>query len=331
MSALNDMSLVEAFAIESPTLRRRLAAGRPRSALVVGRPTETNVRLAEAFAARGYDSVVRALDALPPAGADLVLARVDVLPTLDGVEGDVWALKRLERMGATLLNQPLALLSAHDKLATALLLGRAGVRQPRTAHVREPRAPRFAPPYVVKPRFGSWGRDVFRCDTAAELLACLDRLSHRRWFRRHGAIVQEFVETGGMDTRLVVAGGEVVGAIERLAMPGEWRTNVALGAVRRPLQPSTDANVTALRAAAAMGIDLAGIDMVVGPDGNHVVLEVNGAVDFTADYGFGGSDPFLAAVAALADSPIEIRPAAQGHDDFDRLPVRFLPWRPMPA
>jgi RimK family alpha-L-glutamate ligase len=301
MSALSDTSVVEAFAIESPILRSRLAAGRPRSALVVGRPTETNVLLAEAFKARGYDSAVRAPDMLPDAPADLVLARVDVLPTLDGVEGGVWALKRLERRGATLLNQPLALLSAHDKLATALLLGRAGVRQPRTAHVREPRAPRFAPPYVVKPRFGSWGRDVFRCDTEAELLVCLDRLSQRRWFRRHGAIVQQFIETGGMDIRLVVAGGEVVGAIERLAMPGEWRTNVALGAVRRPLQPSADARVLALRAAAAIGIDLAGIDLAIGPDGNHVVLEVNGAVDFSADYGLGGSDPFLAAVAALAD------------------------------
>jgi RimK family alpha-L-glutamate ligase len=313
--------IAEALTIESQTLRPRGGAGRPRSALVVGRPTETNLRLAEAFEARGYDSAVRAPDVPRDARANLVLARLDVLPTLDGVEGGIWTLKRLERTGATLLNQPVALLSAHDKLATALLLGRVGVRQPPTAYVREPRAPRFAAPYVVKPRFGSWGRDVFRCDTAAELLACLNGLSHRRWFRRHGAIVQQFVETGGMDTRLVVAGGEVVGAIERLAMPGEWRTNVALGAVRRPLQPSADARVTALRAAAAIGIDLAGIDLVVGPDGDYVVLEVNGAVDFTADYGLGGSDPFLAAVAALADIADRNPACSAGHDDFDRPPV----------
>jgi RimK family alpha-L-glutamate ligase len=303
MTSLEEQPVIaDALAIESQTLRRRVGAGRPWSALVVGKPTQTNLHLAEAFAARGYDSAVREPDMLRDARANLVLARLDVLPTLDGVEDGIWTLKRLERTGATLLNQPVALLSAHDKLATALLLGRVGVRQPRTAHVREPRVPRFAPPYVVKPRFGSWGRDVFRCDTAPELLACLDGLSHRRWFRRQGAIVQQFVETGGMDIRLVVAGGEVVGAIERLAMPGEWRTNVSLGAVRRPLEPSAEARVTALRAAAAIGIDLAGIDLAIGPDGNHIVLEVNGAVDFTAEYGLEGSDPFLAAVAALADA-----------------------------
>jgi RimK family alpha-L-glutamate ligase len=294
--------IAEPLTVEPQTRRPRVAAGRPPSALVVGRPTETNLRLAAAFEARGYGSAVCAPDTLSDARVDLVLARLDVLPTLDGVEGGVWALKRLERTGTTLLNQPLALLSAHDKLATALLLGRVGVRQPRTAHVREPKAPRFAPPYVVKPRFGSWGREVFRCDTAADLLVCLDRISDRRWFRRHGAIVQQFVETGGVDIRLVVAGGEVVGAIERLALPGEWRTNVALGAVRRPVQPSAGARVTALRAAAAIGIDLAGIDMVVEPDGHYVVLEVNGAVDFSSEYGLGGSDPFLAAAEALADA-----------------------------
>jgi RimK family alpha-L-glutamate ligase len=294
--------IADAFLLESQSLRRRITLGRPRSALVVGGPTKTNVLLAGAFAARGYDTAVSALDLSLDTRANLVLARPDVLPTLDGVEGSVWALKRLERAGATLLNQPLALLSAHDKLATALVLARVGVRQPLTAHVREPKVPRFAPPYVVKPRFGSWGRDVYRCETAAELLECLDGLSHRGWFRRQGAIVQRFIDTGGMDLRLVVAGGEVVGAVERLALPGEWRTNVALGAVRRPVQPSAHARVLALRAAAALRIDLAGIDLVIGPDGRYLVLEVNGAVDFTAEYGLGGNDPFLAAIDALADA-----------------------------
>jgi RimK family alpha-L-glutamate ligase len=281
--------------------RRIVPVSRPRRAFVVGGGTETNIRLVSAFAAHGYRGAIAAPGhPIPVAAEDLVLARLDVLPTLDGVENGLRVLQRVGRAGATLLNRPRSLLGAHDKLATALLLGLSGVPHPATTHVREPRVPEtITPPYVVKPRFGSWGRDVFRCETPTELLACLERLAHRRWFRRQGAIVQELVSPTGLDLRVVVAAGSVVGAVERIASPGEWRTNVALGAHRRPVDPDPEACMTALRAAASIGIDLAGIDLLAGPDG-YVVLEVNGAVDFTPEYGLSGSDPFLVAVDALA-------------------------------
>ena len=270
-------------------------------AIVVGRATETNVGLASALAARGYRSAITAANGdLRVEPEDLVLARLDVLPTLDGVDDGLWALKRVERAGATLMNRPLSLLTAHDKLATALVFTRSGVPHPPTAHVREATVPEtFGPPYVVKPRFGSWGRDVFRCETRDDLLACLDRLAHRRWFRKQGAIVQQLVSPTGLDLRVVVAGGRVVGAVERVALPGEWRTNVALGALRRAAEPSREARFAALGAAASIGIDLAGVDLVVAPDGTHLVLEINGAVDFTSEYGISGGDPFLDAVDAL--------------------------------
>jgi RimK family alpha-L-glutamate ligase len=279
----------------------------PARALVVGSATETNARLAAALKERGYRSAVGVPgDLLSPRPEDVVLARLDVLPTLDGVEAGLWALKRVERAGATLLNGPLPLLTAHDKLATALALRRSGVPHPRTAHVREARVPKsFGPPYVVKPRFGSWGRDVFLCDTRRGLLACLDRLSRKRWFRRHGALVQELVLPTGRDLRVVVAGGQVVGAVERVALPGEWRTNVALGALRRQVEPTLEAQLTALRATASLGVDLAGVDLMTAPDGTHVVLEVNGAVDFTHEYGLTGSDPFLATVDALVPGTVQ--------------------------
>jgi glutathione synthase/RimK-type ligase-like ATP-grasp enzyme len=56
----------------------------------------------------------------------------------------------------------------------------------------------------------------------------------------------------------------------------------------------------AVGAAAGIGIDLAGVDLIAGPDGKYLVLEVNGAVDFTAEYDLSGGDPFLAAVDAIS-------------------------------
>lgn len=255
----------------------------------------TNVRLLAALQRTGV-----AAEWLPPEAAksrvdyrDTVLARIDVLDTLDGVEPQIWELQRLEDVGIRLLNPTAALLSSHDKLATALLLHRAGLPHPATAHVdlAGDRAS-LDPPIVVKPRFGSWGRDVHLCRTRAQLSRRLRSLHNRRWFHRHGALLQEFVPPAGRDLRLIVAGHHVVGAAERIAAPGEWRTNVARGARRQPVTPPLEACDLAVRAAAAVGGDLVGVDLLPRPDGRYVVLEVNGAVDFTDEYSFGGRNVF---------------------------------------
>lgn len=268
---------------------------------IVGRPSLTNVRLVAALAAAGLEARVAGPEAAAAGPGDVVLGRLDVRPTLDGVEDGLWRLQAVEQSGARLLNRPAALLTAHDKLATAVALGRAGLPHPRTAQVHDRRAaPSLGPPYVVKPRFGSWGRDVVLCEARSDLEACLRGFARRRWFRRQGALVQELVRPAGADLRVVVAGGEVVGAVGRIPRPGEWRTNVSLGARRRPVQPSVEACELSLRAVAAAGLDLAGVDLLERADGSLVILEVNGAVDFTPEYGVDGTDCFGLAVAALA-------------------------------
>lgn len=268
---------------------------------VAGRLTPTNVALLDAAREVGLDAT------LLPIGdvvgrvrpGDLVLPRLDVLPTLDGVEAGLWLIDRCERRGATVVNGSAAVLAAHDKLVTALRLRHAGVPHPRTRHVDgayDGHGQRF--PVVVKPRFGSWGRDVFRCASARELRARLRDLASRPWFARQGALVQELVPPRGYDLRIVVAAGTVVGAVRRVAAAGEWRTNIALGGHREPTLPPADARATALAAADAVGAGLMGVDLLPTAEG-WVVIELNACVEFTHEYGLSGCDPFAEAVLAV--------------------------------
>ena len=272
--------------------------------LVSGRMTHTNAALLEALRAGGADAVLTKpaqLEVVRP--GDIALGRLDVLPTLEGVENGIWSLHGLRSRGVTLLNGPETLLAAHDKLATALRLSSAGIRHPRTAHLdADSPLPRIEPPLVVKPRFGSWGRDVFLCRDGAELAACLGSLRGREWFERQGVLVQELVPPLGYDLRLVVAAGRVAGAVERGAADSEWRTNIALGGWRRSTDPPPAACALALEAAAAIGGDLVGVDLLPDGGGGWFVLELNGAVDFTDEYSLNGGNVFSDIAEALRPS-----------------------------
>jgi RimK family alpha-L-glutamate ligase len=250
---------------------------------------------------------------------DLALAYLDVRPSLDGVEPGIARLRALSARGITVLNGPEAILACHDKLVTALRLGRAELPHPQTAYLnaassrRDVSRVRF--PVVVKPRFGSRGEHVFRCDDPESLGSLLGRLRKSGWFRRQGALVQELVPPTGSDLRILVAGGRVVGAVRRVAPPGEWRTNVSLGAVRRRVQPQPAECELAVAAAAAAGADLAGVDLIPTPDGRFEVLEVNGAPEFTAAYSLDGRDVFEAVLIALLlpePAAVALAPARPG-------------------
>ena len=103
------------------------------------------------------------------------------------------------------------------------------------------------------------------------------------WFEQQGALVQELVPPQGYDLRILVAGRRVAGAIFRIAAEGEWRTNISLGGTRVPVgDPPQRACEIALAAARAAGTALVGVDLVQDGLGNWVVIELNGAVEFTA-------------------------------------------------
>jgi [lysine-biosynthesis-protein LysW]--L-2-aminoadipate ligase len=286
-----------------------------RFALVARRSTPTN----DALAAAGRGDVLwktmapeEALEELRT--GDVALGRLDVLPTLDGVDDGLWALGALAARGVTMLNEAAALLGTHDKLLTARLLRRSGIPHPSTLHVRPDRPfPAVRTPVVVKPRFGSWGREVRLCDDDVSFVATLESLRDASWFRQQGALVQELVPPQGYDLRILVAGERTVGAVFRVAAAGEWRTNISLGGVRRPVSElPREACTIALAAASASGASLVGVDLLPDAQGGWTVVELNGAVEFTHEY--------VASGDIFADVSLELaRAAVGGPVDVDSL------------
>jgi RimK family alpha-L-glutamate ligase len=273
---------------------------------VIGWPHETNVELVAAWRDRGIPAELIA----PPLAArrlvpgDVALGRLDVLPTLDGVEPGLEVLTELALRGVRVLNRPGALMRAHDKLLTRDCMQAATLPHPRTAHLPPEAELAVEPPCVLKPRYGSWGSDVFRCRTRSEVDPVLEQVASRPWFRSQGVLVQELLPEVGHDLRLVVAGGRAVGAVRRIAAPGEWRTNTTLGGTRAPVQPPADACRLGVAAAAAIGADLVGVDLY--PTGRgHVVLELNAAVEFDELYDLRGGDVYFESAQALGLLPAQ--------------------------
>jgi glutathione synthase/RimK-type ligase-like ATP-grasp enzyme len=178
-----------------------------RIGIVTHHATATNLGLPAAAPPGTRSLVVPPEESVQLEPCDAALGRLDVRPTLDGIEPGLTHLGLLEARGLTVLNPPLALRLAHDKLATAPALAAAALPHPSTTAFFDlgPQPPlRF--PFVVKPRYGSWGRDVLLCADERAFGRALATLRIRPWFAATGAVAQELVPPLGHDLRVVVAG-----------------------------------------------------------------------------------------------------------------------------
>ena len=208
--------------------------------------------------------------------ADAVFARIIPSGTLEQIIYRVDALHWIEDRGVTVVNSPRAIERAVDKFYTSALLREAGLPTPETV-VCERAADALSAveafgDVVIKPIFGSMGLGLVRVSDVEVARRVLRPLEQSRAV----FYVQRWVEHGGRDLRAFVVGGRVVGAIERLATAGEWRTNVSLGGRAAAVTLPDEWSALAVRAAGVVGADYAGVDLLPSMDGRVFVLEVNG-------------------------------------------------------
>ena len=213
---------------------------------------------------------------LPLFAADAVLARIIPAGSLEQIIYRVDALHWIEERGVPVMNSPRAIERSVDKFYTDALLTEAGVPTPPTVVCESVDdavdAVREMGSVVIKPIFGSMGHGLVRLsdpDTAWRVLRALAQV-------RSVFYVQQAIDHGGRDVRAFVCGGRVLGAIERIAPPGEWRSNVSRGATARPMTLPPSWEALAVRAADVVGADYAGVDLLPSGDDDPFVLEVNG-------------------------------------------------------
>jgi ribosomal protein S6--L-glutamate ligase len=185
-------------------------------------------------------------------------------------------LAAFEASGVPVLNRPAPIRRGRDHWRTVAALAAAGLPHPETVAGAEPEAlvrvveATFAYPCVVKQRRSRMGVGVIRCASRAELEAVLDSC----WRLGDEVIVQRFCPPGGVSRRVMVLDGEALGAAEHRAEPGEFRANAARGAGVVGVELDQAQADLAVAAAAVVGLDFAGIDLI--PDGEGwVVGEVN--------------------------------------------------------
>ncbi|NJP68311.1 RimK family alpha-L-glutamate ligase [Streptomyces spiramenti] len=195
-----------------------------------------------------------------------------------------YAAHSLTAAGVQVVNSADATEVCGDKWRSTVALGAAGVATPRTALALTPQAALAALeeigyPALIKPLVGSWGRLIVRFADRAAAEGVLEYAAALPGPQSHLGYVQELIDKPGRDIRVVVVGGQVLGAVYRTG--DSLRTNVALGGQAKPCEVTPEIDKLSVDAAAAVGADIAGVDLIEDRDGRLLVLEVNHRVEFT--------------------------------------------------
>jgi len=247
--------------------RRLVEAARERNHVVrVLDPLRCYVRIAPGQASIRYKGkALRDIDAVIP--------RIGTTTTFYGTA----VLRQLEMMGVYTPNSSDAVLRARDKLRCLQILASHGLDMPVTVFGDNPDdtndvlAMLGEPPHVIKLNEGSQGTGVVLAEKRSASQSVIE--AFRGLYANF--LVQEFIaEAKGSDLRCFVVGKKVIAAMQREASPGDFRANLHRGGSAVKATLSAEEKRIAIRAAGALGLGIAGVDLLRS-DRGPLLLEVN--------------------------------------------------------
>jgi tetrahydromethanopterin:alpha-L-glutamate ligase len=206
---------------------------------------------------------------------DLVLVRAIGLGSFESITLRLGILHALVDLKVPVANTPRAIERCVDKAATSFLCFKNGIPTPPTFALQSPRQTRALVrrecahgPLVLKPLFGAQGRGLKLIRRESDLpdIETMAGVYYLQCFVG--------IDRGNYsDCRVLVAQGRVIAAMTRRAE--HWITNVKLGARPEPVEIDPEMQDLAVRAAAAVEADFAGVDLLRAADGRLTVIEVN--------------------------------------------------------
>lgn len=234
--------------------------------------TSPNGEVAKRFLQAAHDvyskATIRSFDDVPELLSQS-LEDVIILPRIaPPLNAAAESLEALAQKGATVINPTDSWRNSRDKWSAHVQFKADDIPSPATlaysvnSHPFEIYADRLGIPFIFKPVDGTHGDGIFLVHDVSEMPV-------------ENGLLQEFIdESKGEDIRLIVAGGTYIAAMKRTAQEGEFRANLHLGATAERFDPSEDMKNVAIRAAASLGLDVAGVDILVGEYG-PMVIEAN--------------------------------------------------------
>ena len=206
-------------------------------------------------------------------GYDAVIPRIGASVTTYGAA----VIRQFEMMGVYCLTGSIPLGRSRSKLRALQLLSRKGIGMPKTGFAHDVHNTREliklvgGAPLVVKLLEGTQGRGVVLAETIKAAESVIDAFCELK----ADFLVQEFIkEAGGSDVRCFVIGRKVVAAMERTAQSGEFRSNLHRGGSAEVTKLTPAERRTAIKAAQAMSLHVAGVDILRSSRG-PLVMEVN--------------------------------------------------------
>ena len=185
--------------------------------------------------------------------------------------------RQFEALKVYCLNSASAITQSRDKLYSLQLLLNHGVDIPTTGFANSPLDTNDlikmvgGPPLIVKLLEGTQGKGVVLAETKKAAESVINAFKSLN----ANILVQEFIkEANGKDIRCFVIDGKVVAAIQREAMPGEFRANIHLGGTASIIKVTAEENRIAIKATKAMDLKVAGVDIIRSAKG-PLLLEVN--------------------------------------------------------
>jgi ribosomal protein S6--L-glutamate ligase len=209
---------------------------------------------------------------------DAILPRIGASITAYGLA----VVKHFESIGVRAINDSMAIAESRDKMRCLQVLTEIGIQTPPTVLTRNRRGLAMAVqsvrgmPVIVKLLKGTQGVGVMLLHTPISLGSVLDTL--------HGldqdVIIQQFLaQAAGRDYRAFVVGDKVVAAMMRIAPEGEFRSNIHRGGHGKLVKLPANFERAAIRATRALGLQIAGVDMMESGTG-PLVIEVNSSPGF---------------------------------------------------